>query len=53
MDVMAAHHVRRLAVLGEDGRVVGWITLADLARHLLVESGPLQAALRAVTEAPE
>ena len=32
--------------------VVGGITLADLARNLLVGSGPLQSALRDLTEAP-
>jgi len=52
MDLMAAHHIRRLAVRDAGGRVVGWITMADLARHLLVESGPLQEALRDLTEAP-
>ncbi len=52
MDVMAAHNIRRLAVRDAGGRVVGWVTLADLARHLLVENGPLQEALRDLTEAP-
>lgn len=52
MDLMAAHSIRRLAVRDGDGRVVGWVTLADLARHLLVESGPLQGALRELSEAP-
>ena len=52
MDLMAAHGIRRLAVRDDEGRVVGWITLSDLARHLLVESGPLQDTLRALTEAP-
>lgn len=53
MDLMAAHHIRRLAVRDADGRVVGWITLSDLARHLLVEHGPLQETLRELTEAPD
>lgn len=52
MDLMAAHGIRRLAVRDDDGRVVGWITLSDLARHLLVESGPVQDTLRALTETP-
>ena len=52
MDLMATHSIRRLAVRDDAGRVVGWITLADLARYLLVESGPLQGALRELTEAP-
>ncbi len=50
MDLMAAHHIRRLAVRDAEGRVVGWITLSDVARHLLVEHGPVQAALRDLTE---
>ena len=53
MDLMAAHHVRRLAVRDDAGRVIGWITLSDLARHLLVESGAVQSHLREVTEAVE
>ena len=51
MDLMATHFIRRLAVRDGAGRVVGWITLADLARHLLVGSGPLQRALRDLNEA--
>ena len=46
MDLMAANHVRRLPVVDRTGRVVGWITLADVARCLLVENEPVQAALR-------
>ena len=50
MDMMAAHHVRRLPVRDGAGRVVGWVTLADVSRRLLLDSGSLQAALREVTE---
>lgn len=50
MDLMAAHHVRRLPVRTALGQVVGWITLADLARQLLVGSDPLQIALRSLAE---
>jgi CBS domain-containing protein len=50
MDLMAAHHIRRLPVRDAAGRVVGWVTLADLSRRLLLDSGSLQAALREVTE---
>lgn len=53
MDLMAAHHIRRLVVRDDVGRVVGWVTLSDLARHLLVESAPLQEALRDLTEAED
>ena len=50
MDAMAAHHVRRLVVRDGGGRVVGWVTLADLARHLLVDSVALQGTLRELTQ---
>lgn len=50
MDLMASHHVRRLPVRDAAGRVVGWVTMADLSRRLLLDSGSLQAALREVTE---
>ena len=50
MDLMAAHHVRRLPVRDAAGRVVGWVTLADISRRLLLDSGVLQTALRDVTE---
>lgn len=50
MDLMAAHHIRRMPVRDAAGRVVGWITLADLSRRLLLDSGSLQAALREATE---
>lgn len=52
MDLMAAHHIRRLVVRNGEGRVVGWLTLSDLARHLLVESGTVQEGLRNLTEHP-
>jgi CBS domain-containing protein len=50
MDMMAANHIRRMPVHDARGRVSGWITLADLARKLLVESEALQGTLRAMTE---
>lgn len=51
MDAMAANHVRRLAVEAADThRVVGWITLADVARQLLVEDDALQSRLRVITD---
>lgn len=51
MDAMAANHVRRMPVQDpETSVVVGWVTLADIARMLLVGSGDLQQALRAMTE---
>ena len=50
MDLMGSHHIRRLPVRNAAERVVGWVTLADLSRRLLLDSGSLQAALREVTE---
>lgn len=50
MDMMAANHIRRMPVRNASGRVSGWITLADLARKLLVDSDALQGTLRAMTE---
>lgn len=49
MDLMAANHIRRLAVENEIGRVVGWLTLSDLSRKLLVDSAPLQDSLAELT----
>ncbi len=51
-DLMAAQNIRRLAVMDAAGTVVGWVTLADLARRLLVDSDTVQQALRAATEQP-
>lgn len=50
MDLMATHGIRRLVVRSVHGSVIGWITLADLARHLLVGDEALQRALAAIGE---
>ena len=51
MDAMAANHVRRMPVQNADtSLIVGWITLADISRALLVGSTGLQQALREITE---
>ena len=50
MDVMASQNVRRLPVMSESQRVVGWLTLSDLSRKLLLESGAVQTGLREVEE---
>jgi CBS-domain-containing membrane protein len=42
--------VRRLPVIDEAQRVVGWITLSDLSRHLLVESELVQKGLKELTD---
>lgn len=53
MDAMAANHIRRMPVQDAAGRVTGWVTLADLARKLLVDSSTLQEALTALTKDAE
>lgn len=50
MDLMAAQSVRRLPVLNEAQHVVGWLTLSDLSREMLVKSEVVQNALRAITD---
>ena len=51
MDLMASNHVRRLPVRDSaSGFVVGWVTLADISRRLLVGHAGLQEALRELTE---
>jgi CBS domain-containing protein len=47
MDLMAAHNIRRLPVVDGE-RVVGWLTLSDLARRLLVDSTVVQAGLQEI-----
>jgi CBS domain-containing protein len=49
MDLMASHNIRRLPVT-EDERVVGWLTLSDLSRRLLVDSQVVQNGLQDLTE---
>jgi CBS domain-containing protein len=46
MDRMADYHVRRLAVTNDSGVVVGWITLSDIARKLLLEPGMVRDGLQ-------
>lgn len=49
MDIMAANHIRRLAVEDEGGRAVGWLTIGDVSRKLLVEDATLQKSLSLMT----
>ena len=49
MDLMAANHIRRLAVRNEGGKVVGWVTLADLSRKLLLDSRVVQDGLAEIS----
>ncbi|KQT50724.1 hypothetical protein ASG43_05435 [Aureimonas sp. Leaf454] len=52
MDLMAVNHVRRLAVRRGDGPLVGWITLSDISRKLLLDTEAVPNALREVEAAP-
>jgi CBS domain-containing protein len=49
MDLMASHNIRRLPVL-ENERVVGWLTLSDLSRRLLLDSEVVQNGLKDLTD---
>lgn len=50
MDLMASHNIRRLPVTN-GGQVVGWLTLSDLSRRLLVDSKVVQNGLKDLTDA--
>ena len=50
MNLMASQNVRRLPVVDEAQRVIGWLTLSDLSRHLLVESEVVQNALTQIAK---
>ena len=50
IDLMASQNLRRLPVIDESQHVVGWLTLSDLSRHLLVGSEVVQSALRELTD---
>ena len=51
MDMMSSHHVRRLPVQDEAGTVVGWVTLSDIARRLLLDTETVRTALNELSEA--
>lgn len=44
MDLMASHNIRRLPVT-ENDKVIGWLTLSDLSRRLLIDSKVIQDGL--------
>lgn len=50
MGLMAAQNVRRLPVMNEEQHVIGWITLSDLSRQLLVGNETMQNVLREITD---
>lgn len=52
LDLMGARNIRRLPVVNADGAVTGWVTLADIARRLLLDTGTMQKSLQELSEAP-
>ena len=50
LDLMGARNIRRLPVLDATGAVVGLVTLSDLARVTLLQSGSIQQALQEISE---
>ena len=49
-DLMASQNLRRLPVVDDGDRVIGWLTLSDVSRHLLVGSEIVQNALHDMTD---
>lgn len=49
MDLMASHNIRRLPVT-ENDVIIGWLTLSDVSRRLLVDSEVVQNGLRDLTD---
>jgi len=45
LDLMAGFHVRRLLVRDSNGRTVGWLTLGDISRKLLIDSSTVRDGL--------
>ncbi|WP_225890040.1 CBS domain-containing protein [Indioceanicola profundi] len=50
MDLMASHNIRRLPVVEDGGGVIGWLSLSDVSRLLLVESEVVQRGLKDLTD---
>ena len=46
LDLMGARNLRRLPVLDADGAMVGLVTLSDLSRRMLLDSGVILQAVR-------
>jgi CBS domain-containing protein len=53
MDIMSSYHVRRLPVQDEARAVVGWVTLSDIARRLLLDTDTVRTALGELSETGE
>lgn len=51
LDLMAGYHVRRLLVRDAAGDTVGWVTLSDVSRRLLIDSGTVRDGLEELSRA--
>lgn len=51
LDLMAGYHVRRLMVRDGQDQVVGWITLSDISRRLLIDSPVVRDGLAELSRA--
>lgn len=52
LDLMGARNLRRLPVLDANGVMVGLVTLSDLSRRMLLDSGVIQQAVREIGDDP-
>lgn len=52
LDLMGARNLRRLPVLDANGVMVGLVTLSDLSRRMLLDSGVIQQAVREISGDP-
>ena len=53
MDLMAGYQIRRLPVLDAEDRVVGVVTLTDIARRILADDAAIDAAIEGPVAAGE
>ena len=52
LNLMGARNLRRLPVLDLNGRTIGLVTLADLSRRMLLDSGVVQRGVAELSGAP-
>ena len=45
LDIMGSYHVRRVPVMDESNHFVGWVTLSDIARRMLLQTDAVRGAL--------
>jgi CBS domain-containing protein len=52
LNLMGARNLRRLPVLDLNGRTIGLVTLSDLSRRMLLDSGVVQRAVAELSGTP-